>query len=214
MNAMENPSIAPTPDEYELFKVVKQIRQIAHESREEIRRTMGFHDKCEISQSKPNVHVGQTRRSLLLEMGDFPETIQTPWGKVPIVEIGSHNADFCASWAASQLFFKRVEATVAGFSGFSRKYREVLEPITRATELESALKPIPKALLEHHYIGTDVLLVSAKCGNLVLYRVSQADSNKVPESALYDYTKHERPDEEIAIVWKLMEKRYEKERKL
>lgn len=208
--SMDNPFIQPTQEEYELFKVVQAIRKIAHESREEIRRTMGFADDREISKDEPNEHIAQISKGLILEMDSFPETMQSPWGRIPILEQGCHPSDFCASLAASQLFFKRVSASIVGFAGFSKKYNLVAESITRASNFETAIKPISKEQLET-YIGTAALLTPHKCGHHVLYRINQVDSFKIPESQIHDYTKRARNPEEVELVWKLMEARYKKE---
>lgn len=217
--SMENPLIAPTSEEYELFKVVKKLREIAHESREEIRKALGFADRNEVSQSIPNKHYGQTRRGLLLVVDDVPISILSPWGEIPILQQKRYSSETerINTIAASQLFFKRVTATIAGFDrGWSRyhgKYHEVLKPITDITKLESALKRIPKKSLLPDYIGTNAIILGGGQGNIVFYRVMQADLNKVPKSQLYDYTKQERDPEEAVIVWKLMEEQYEKEKK-
>lgn len=211
MHAMDNPAIQPTQEEYELFKMVKRLREIAHESREEIRHTMGFADERPIAQYEPNEHIGQTEKGIFIEMGDFPERALTPFGRVDIVEQTSHRSDYVASLAASQLFFKRVKASITEFYGLSRKFKEVLKPITHSTDFETATKEIPKGDLDS-YIGTSSLLVRTKCGNDVVYRVTQVDSHKIPDAQMYDYTKKKRDPEVIAKLWKLMEERYEKER--
>lgn len=208
--SMDNPYIQPTQEEYELFKIVKVIRRIAHESREEIRRTMGFADPREISDYEPNEHIAQIDKGLILEMDSFPETMQSPWGRIHIVQQVSHPSDYRASLAASQLFFKRVTASIAGFAGFSRKYNLVAEPITRDTDSEKAIQPILKEKLET-YIGTAALLTPDKCSHHVLYRINQVDSYKICEAQLYDYTKRARDPEEVELVWNLMEARYKKE---
>lgn len=204
---MDNP-IAPTENEYKVFKVVQRIRQIAQESREEIKRTVKFSDDREISQSPPNIHNGRIQRGLLLEMEYFPETMETPWGRISIMRQTSQHSSYCASIAASQLFFERIKANIAEFVGWSKKYHEVLGPITQGTE--TALRLIPKTSL-CSYIGTRKLIVPQKCGTFTLYRVMQADSDKVPESHLYNYTERARDPETIIAAWNMMEERYQRE---
>lgn len=208
--SMDNPFIQPTVEEYQLFKVVQAIRKIAHESREEIRRTMGFGDDREICEDAPNEYIAQIDKDLILEMDSFPETMQSPWGRIPIVKQVSHPSDYLGSLAASQLFFNRVNASIVGFAGFSRKYNLVAEPITRDTDSERAIQPILKEHLET-YIGTAALLTPHKCSHHVLYRINQVDSHQISESQRFDYTKKARDPEEVELVWKLMEARYKKE---
>lgn len=209
-HSMDNPVITPTQEEYELFKLVKKLRVIAHECREEIRRTMGFDDPRPIADSEPNQYYGQTKKGIFLVMSDFPEQVFTPWGRVDLVKKISHRSDYTGSLAASQLFFTRVQASIHEFMGTSREYNVVLAPITRSTDLKTALEDIAKKDLAS-YIGTSKLLIAIKCGHNTIYRVNQIDAQKVPEAQMYDYTKQYRNPEEVEHVWKLMEARYKKE---
>lgn len=173
---------------------------------------MGFDDPRPIANSEPNQYYGQTKKGIFLEMSDFPERVFTPWGRVELVKQISHQSDYRASLAASQLFFARVQASIQEFHGTSRQYNEVLAPITRSTNLKTAMQEIAKKDLDS-YIGTSKLLVAIKCGHNAIYRVNQVDSQKVPEAQMYDYTKKKRAPDEIELVWKLMEERYKKEQK-
>lgn len=226
LSAMED-SLSISDQEYTLFKLIKKVRTIAAESRQEIKSKYNICDERPLAKNSPIPNFREpdlqetTESSLFVTVEDFPVYLQTPcWGSVEIRTTAQSYKATGSDIAASQLFFKRTKSHLVAYARFilAKGYVEVLpKPIQKdqTTSISNssygaaygfALKKI-SAIEIDNFIGKSNFIMSTKCGEITRYKITEVDSEPVPNLENIPT----RSPEMIEKMWKIMEARYEKE---
>ena len=209
----------PSLYDYELFKTVQRIYEIADEVRVEAKESGTEIDGWKFGWPGVNPSCHQTVDGLF---AFGAEALWTPWGECKLTGGG------CGTWtgfgAARQTLLKRLKTTFFNVTrpsfGCDRdriKFYELRDSSTdlkdfvlSECEFEDLFKEVSKSELEAKK-GTDVFIVSTLCGYGAVYSLSEVDGHKLPEpSSLMhrNYSEYE----DVEEAWRMLKERFDKEK--
>ncbi len=203
--------------EYEQFKVMQRIFEIAHEVRTEF-KGLGF-AISDGQESRLCSNSSQTKQGFFLLLESTPARLATPWGDVRLFSGGSGYGYLFKAF--TQDFMKRFkvafvapprqrrnavwqdsyyETTADDLKALIRSGKKIAMSITKLTEDEVQQRD-----------GTEKIIFHGLWGHYTTYKLLEVDGNPLPEPKMRestDYRSHETTD----MIWKILEDRYHKEK--
>jgi hypothetical protein len=215
-------------EEYELFKVMHRIFDIAHKVRKEFKPLDFFIRDGQKESSRPNPFYSQTKQGFFISADGTPHELYTPWGKVML--FGGGCGKQLAFPAFCQAFLKRfkisfAQVTTSGLDTDKVKFRKLIckensHEVINIKEMllldknisyRNIYKKISKEKLAALH-GQEVLIFSDYCGYESLYKLHSVDDFILPEPELLP-EKQYRSYKVTNIIWDILQDRYNEEHK-